>query len=245
MNIRIKLVIEYQETKSDLVFEEIVKEFNNLIKFHLKNINHKYIKDVRQEMLMSLYNLVNNRFKVNKNIKINDEFFKLENFKLLEKYHFDNVDKISNYPFVKKFINKYGTELIKESFYNEEKKKLFLLEYMLFCNENQFTYYLNKTLNTIKNNFFRNFATDNKYIVKSLNEESLENIELIDLKAYESLNSISIFDKYEMNDEDLEFILSFLDKGRKLSEKEVAAKYNISQQSVSKKLKKIKEKYKN
>ncbi len=74
MNTRIKLVIKYQETKADTVFEEIVKEFNNLIEFHLKNIPHKDIKDVKQEMLMSLYSVVNNKFKINGNIKIDNDF---------------------------------------------------------------------------------------------------------------------------------------------------------------------------
>jgi len=48
-----------------------------------------------------------------------------------------------------------------------------------------------------------------------------------------------------MSDDDLDFVLSFIDKGRKLSQKEVSIKYNVSQQFVSKKLNSIINKYKN
>ncbi len=69
MNIRIKLIIEYQKFQSDFIFENIVKEFNALIKFHLKTIPHKDKENIRQEILMALHDIMTNRFKVNENLK--------------------------------------------------------------------------------------------------------------------------------------------------------------------------------
>ena len=55
MNIRIKLVIEYQKTHDELIFEKIVKEFNKLVNYHLHTIPYDYKKDIKQEMLIGYY----------------------------------------------------------------------------------------------------------------------------------------------------------------------------------------------
>lgn len=246
MNIRIKLVMKFQKTHWDFVFKEIVDEFNPLINFHLKTIPYQYKKDVRQEILIGLFDVIQNRFVIKKNIEIDKTAFTLDNLNLLIIKDFSIVNKVFKSKYVNKFINKYGIKLIKNAFISEEERKLFLYEYMLFCNERQFTYYLNKTFDNIKKDFFSKYSLDKEYVVKSLNEQVADEIELVNLIEYEDINaSSSVFEKYGMSDDDLDFVLSFIDKGRKLSQKEVSIKYNVSQQFVSKKLNSIINKYKN
>lgn len=81
--------------------------------------------------------------------------------------------------------------------------------------------------------------------VNSLNKKIKDGIELLDLQEDQSsIQNNSLFDKYKMSDNDLNFILSFIEKGRVLTQKEVAKKYKVSQQQISKRVKEIKNKYK-
>lgn len=240
MNKRIKIIIKYQESKEDYLFDEIVNEFKPLIKFHLKTIPFQYKNDVNQEMLLTLYNIVHYKFKINNKFSINEEII---NKIISNNFNKNNTIYINKY--LNAFLNKYGDEFIRSSLNIKDKKQLFIFEYMLYCNERQFTYYLNKSFENINKRFHINYSLDNEYIVKSLNEIVKDNIEFIDL--VEDVNNAKekhFFDKYNMTDKELEFILSFIERGKILSQKEVAIKYNISQQLISKKLNKIKNKYK-
>ena len=160
MNIRIKLVIEYQKTHDELIFEKIVKEFNKLVNYHLHTIPYDYKKDIKQEMLIGLYKVISNKFIVNKNITLNKTLFSLDNLFELENDNFNNLNKYFKSNYLTDFIKIYGKELFRLSFYSDEYKKLFLFEYMLFCNERQLTYYLNKTFDNIKKDFFRSYLDD-------------------------------------------------------------------------------------
>ena len=85
-----------------------------------------------------------------------------------------------------------------------------LYEYNLFCNENQFRKYIDKTCLFIK---------DNQKLFANINV--LEDI---------------------LKKEEIDFISSFIEGGRILTQKEVASKLGISQQLVSYRFNKIKKK---
>ncbi len=62
--------------------------------------------------------------------------------------------------------------------------------------------------------------------------------ELIDLITIDNKNKI--LENLNLNNEDYNFLLSFIEDGKILSQKEVAKKLNITQPAVSKKINKIK-----
>lgn len=96
---------------------------------------------------------------------------------------------------------------------------------------------------------FNNIIKDINYIIKKhLNKVSLntiveENIELIDLvkdnqKLFANINVLEDI----LKKEEIDFISSFIEGGRILTQKEVASKLGISQQLVSYRFNKIKKK---
>lgn len=237
MNKIVKKIINYQNTRSEFMFEEIVEELTPFIENHLKNIPKEFRDDVRQEMLMALYEVINKYFKVNEKIAIEENLF------LKRKYDISINELKENNKDLNDFIEKYGIELLNKALKNKEYQKTFNYEYMLFCNEKQFISYLNKTFNNLKIDSYNEYSTNSKYVVKSLNEKIFDDIELVELIEDNSLeNKFNIFQKYNLTNEEIEFLLNFFEYGRKLTEQEVALKYNVSQQYISKKLKKIKKK---
>ena len=96
---------------------------------------------------------------------------------------------------------------------------------------------------------FNNIIKDINYIIKKhLNKVSLntiveENIELIDLvkdnqKLFANINVLEDI----LKKEEIDFISSFIEGGRILTQKEAASKLGISQQLVSYRFNKIKKK---
>lgn len=57
MNLIIKLILEYQREKSDNVFEHLVFLLKDKIGYFLRNVPDDDKDDVRQEMLIGLYQL--------------------------------------------------------------------------------------------------------------------------------------------------------------------------------------------
>ena len=58
------------------------------------------------------------------------------------------------------------------------------------------------------------------------------------------IDNRNYLDIKNVNEDDYAFLLLFIEKGNVLTQKDVAIKLGITQQAVSKKMKKIKEKYK-
>lgn len=241
MNTRIKLLVKYQLTKSDRIFKKIVEEFKPLINHYLKKIPKLYQEDIYQEMLIVLNNIIINHFKINKNIKIKEDLFTIDNLNLLKANNFKNVNTIFQNPYLNKFISIYKEEQLELAFYNTLERKKLIKEFMYYCNERQFTYYINKTFMNMVNKVLKEENSQ----VNSLNKKVKDGTELLDLQEDQSsIQNNSLFDKYKMSDNDLNFILSFIEKGRVLTQKEVAKKYKVSQQQISKRVKEIKNKYK-
>lgn len=146
MNTRIKLLVNYQLTKSDRIFEKIVEEFKPLINHYINKIPKLYQEDIYQEMLIVLNNIIINHFKINKNIKIKEDLFTIENLQLLKENNFEDIDKLFQNIYISKFISIYKEEQLELVFYNTLERKKLIKEFMYYCNERQFTYYINKTL---------------------------------------------------------------------------------------------------
>lgn len=196
MNKLIKSIIKYQQTKDDDTFNKIIKDINYIINKNLKKLDKEYKDDLKQEILMSIFKVVNN-FKIK---TLNTDLSYIDNFK--EKY--------------KNLTN-----------YNMEE------EYNLFCNENQFRKYIDILCKNKVIDFIRKEKHEN---VISLNNLVDENNELLDMIKDEKIKEKEI----TFSSKNLEFLNHFIENDRILTQKEVAKKLGISQQTVSKKLKKIK-----
>lgn len=196
MNKLIKSIIKYQQTKDDDTFNKIIKDINYIINKNLKKLDKEYKDDLKQEILMSIFKVVNN-FKIK---TLNTDLSYIDNFK--EKY--------------KNLTN-----------YNMEE------EYNLFCNENQFRKYIDILCKNKVIDFIRKEKHEN---VISLNNLVDENNELLDMIKDEKIKEKEII----FSSKNLEFLNHFIENDRILTQKEVAKKLGISQQAVSKKLKKIK-----
>ena len=196
MNKLIKNIIKYQQTKENDTFNKIIKDINNIINKHLKNLEKNNKDDLKQEILMSIFKVVNN-FKIK---TLNADLSYIDNFK--EKYK-------------------------NETNYNFEE------EYNLFCNENQFRKYIDLLCKNKVIDFIRKEKQEN---IISLNKLVDENTELLELIKEKEIKDIKIL----YSSKDLEFLNNFIEENRILTQKEVAKKLCVSQQAVSKKLKKIK-----
>lgn len=196
MNKLIKSIIKYQQTKDDDTFNKIIKDINYIINKNLKKLDKEYKDDLKQEILMSIFKVVNN-FKIK---TLNTDLSYIDNFK--EKYK-----NVTNY--------------------NMEE------EYNLFCNENQFRKYIDILCKNKVIDFIRKEKHEN---VISLNNLVDEKNELLDMIKDEKIKEKEI----TFSSKNLEFLSNFIENDRILTQKEVAKKLGISQQAVSKKIKKIK-----
>lgn len=201
MNKLIKNIIKYQQTKDNDTFNKIIKDINYIINKHLKKLEKNNKDDLKQEILMSIFKVVNN-FKIK---TLNADLSYIDNFK--EKYK-------------------------NETNYNFEE------EYNLFCNENQFRKYIDLLCKNKVIDFIRKEKQEN---IISLNRLVDENTELLELIKEKEIKDIKIL----YSSKDLEFLNNFIEENRILTQKEVAKKLGTSQQVISYKIKKIKEKLKN
>lgn len=147
------------------------------------------------------------------------------------------VDYKFNFKWIKKFKEKYSTLLCRKT------KEMFKYEYVLFCNENQFIRYLNKSLSNIVSDFYRDYKEEFSVTIVSLNDLIYENLELIDVIPDTTYEKNSLFDKYSFTDKEINFINTFIEDRKVISEDKVAKKLGISQQAVNKKKTKIINKY--
>lgn len=237
MNQIIKLVARYQIELSDELFIKIVEKFLKLINYYCNKVD-LYKDDLKQELLMKLDNIAKG-FKL-VNISVDKTLFTEEHISMIKYKKYKNVNKVMNSNYINGFIKKYGKELFDESFLSEKKRKIFLNEYSLFCNENQLLKYINIAF---KNCFLIHLNMYTKDNVLSLDEMKDEGFELIDnnqVKDKKEIMDLSILKKKEKD-----FIKKFIDNGKLLSERKVAKILGISQQAVNKRKKKIILKYKN
>lgn len=235
MNERIKRIITYQKTKQNETFEGIISDFQRMMQYHLQTIHDFYKQDVKQEMLIAIYQFIM-QYKIHP-ICISIEPFNQENFIQIKNANFQNVDQLFNHPYLSMFIQTYGTNLFEQSFMRKDALHLFLYEYELFCNEIQLFRYMNKKLKCVCCDFLRK---NRKLETIRLDETDDSNEYMADISEMKN----ACIDVLDLTDVEIQFLKSFIQKGTLLTEKEVAKKLGITQQAVHKRKKKIIEKYK-
>lgn len=231
MNTLIKKVLSYQQTKKDFLFDEIITELNQSIRIHTLKISKKYRDDLRQELLFEIYKAIL-KYKpykklISKNINVNqldDLYLKIIKNKYFQKFKENNIN-ICELPY---------TNIIN-----------LINEFYLFCNENQFKKFINVICERKTIDFYRKYKISEENRIISLNELINDEEELL-CKIIDPTTKINDFklDGNSLTSEELEFLELFYCDNRKLTEKEVAIKLGISQQAVSKRLIKIKNKLK-
>lgn len=238
MNEIIKYVKIYQKTKDDKIFKKLIDLLNGKIKCYIRKVPHFYKEDVYQEMLMGLYQVVIT-FKMK---KIDSSYiFTSENYKLAMKTKLKYVDFIMKLNYGKEFIR--SIEKLENPFKNIEMQKEFMYEYELFCNERQFKSCVSKRCHLTYCYFVRRHQYEFEMKTISLNTMNEYNLELLNLIEDKS-NQESYLDHLDLTIEEQEFLKHFIQKGKILTEMEVAEELGISQQVVSKRRKKIIENYK-
>ena len=193
------------------------KLIKNIIKYQQTKENdtfNKIIKDINYIINKHLKNLEKN----NKD-DLKQEIL-MSIFKVVKNFKIKTLNADLSY--IDNFKEKYKNE----TNYNFEE------EYNLFCNENQFRKYIDLLCKNKVIDFIRKEKQEN---IISLNKLVDENTELLELIKEKEIKDIKIL----YSSKDLEFLNNFIEENRILTQKEVAKKLCVSQQAVSKKLKKI------
>lgn len=240
MNELIKMVIEYKTNKSDFIFEKIVTRLKLLIDSNTYKISKLHRDDFYQELLGCLLKIINTIKIKNYNL-ISIDLFTMENFELLKIHNFKNVNKVLKNEYISSFIKKYGINLFVSAFASEDKLSIFLYEFELFYNENQFINYVKVSFSRLVYQFYKQI---NKFKCISLDTQVSDGVDLIDLIPYQKEEGNMFYDKNLLSKNDLEFLDLFYVDDKVIKEKEVAKILNITPQAVSIRLKRIKNKYK-
>lgn len=242
MNYVIKLVAQYQVTKSENIFELLIIKLTNLINYYIRKIPKFYREDLYQELIYNLYRVIK-KFELKSMLNFDYSQFNSKTLNDLEKSNFKNINLVFKNKYLLGFIDKYGNYLVKNACLNENKIEEFINEFNLFSNENQFFDYLNKSFYRETAYFYRKHHIKENDDLISLNTIIADGIEIIDTISdindkIENLNWNDILSK-----EDGLFISLFYDGKRILTEKEVAKKLGVTQQAVSSRLKRVKKRY--
>lgn len=235
MNTLIKKVLEYQKSKNEIVFEEIINILKPVINTYVSKIDRYYSQDLKQELICSIYKSLLKFKHKKKEITIN---LGLSDIKKI----YDEIIKHKYYDSFKvKFVEFKSLDILKT---NDIIK--IIKEFYLFCNQNQFKNYINKVLNNKLIDFIRTNKIDKKIKIISLNiVNDYDDEEL--LYKIPDTNSSKIYSEIDyslLTNKEVEFLNLFYKDNEKLTEIEVANILGISQQAVSKRLIKIKNKLK-
>jgi len=243
MNYLIKCIYEYKENKSDEVFELVIEGLKGLIHNHCLKIEFNEREDLEQELLMCLYKAINS-FTIKNNRTIEISKFSSEVYQQLVENDFENLDEIFNNKYISWFIEKYGKNLFCDAFINQENLNVFLYEFELFCNENQFIRYIDLAFNKTRAYYKRKNKTDDNRQVLSLNTSISDGTELLDTIKELSRVIINQIDTSKLTNKEIEFLECFIENNRMITEKEVALKRGVSQQAVHSMFKRISNKLK-
>lgn len=176
----------------------------------------------------------------------------LNDFDLLIKKYTKKVDKVDQediyqellmklFKIVKHFkIKNYQVdETYYKSFRNTIKDKSEShLEYVLFCNQNQFLKYLKVTFQNTINSYFR--KQQENYIFDVIDD--IDQIE--DYCEFKQSSFKKLIEETSLSLKDKEFLSLFIEDDRILTEQKVALKLKITQQAVNKRKNKILKKIK-
>ena len=228
MNKLIKKVILYQRTQDNLTFNEIIIDLRENIDIQKVKIPKKYRTDLEQELLIEIYKGIINykpKNQIISNITNIDEIDELYS-RIIENKYFES------------FKNKYRIN-------NHNNKIKIINEFYLFCNENQFKKYINKICERTRIDFYRTYKINEEIKIISLNSMNDDNDDLLNnLIDPSTLPKSNFINSELLTIDDIAFLNLFLKNNKKITQSEVAEVLGTSQQAVSKRLKKIKNKLK-
>ena len=224
MNKLIKLLIKYQETNDEVYLEKIIKMFDRLINKYVSRVEPDNKEDIKQILIIKIYNVI-------KNFHLNNKYYKDNNSIIVLKIN--DKECLLDISYLDGFNNKYGSNLIDEAFLSEKSLLDFITEYVLFNNENQLTRYLEKTFNNVILKYYKekNKQININYSLNEINEYGEEYINLIIDQNSKLVYKINVLDETES------VILDLLMK--KYTQKEIGKILGMSQQAVNKRKKQI------
>lgn len=229
MNKLIKKVILYQRTQDNLTFNEIIIDLRENIDIQKVKIPKKYRTDLEQELLIEIYKGIINYKPKNQIISNNTNIDEIDELysRIIENKYFES------------FKNKYRIN-------NHNKKIKIINEFYLFFNENQFKKYINKICERTRIDFYRTYKINEEIKIISLNSMNDDNDDLLNnLIDPSTLPKSNFINSELLTIDDIDFLNLFLKNNKKITQSEVAEILGISQQAVSKRLNKIKNKLKN
>ena len=149
-----------------------------------------------------------------------------------------------NNTYIKNFIDETGIDFLEKVFLNHDYYANFIETFIKFNFRNQFFYLLEKRFDTVIAGFYRKNADYFSKEQAILNRETDEGDEYIDLIPDSTQNKIS-FEKLGIAKKDIEFLNLFINGDKVYSQTEVAKRLGTSQQYISKRIREIRDKYKN
>lgn len=236
----ILLIYVYRKERNDYNFNKILYKLSPLIKRYLKKIPNEDKEDIRQELLAIVYEKV-----INANITytyLSKSLFTTKNLRLLKKenYSLESFIKHFKNKYVYYFINKYGVSNFEETFSNKNTRRKFINDFAIEGAKNKFYKLLKISFNSVIVNYYREKEIwSNILSLNNTNEINVEYINIIYQKDNNHEINWKIFDI-----QDKEFLFKCFNDKRVLTQLEIAKELNITQQAVSKRFKKIREKYK-
>ncbi len=238
----VDLIRKYKKFKQDSILKEIIDLLQPIFLKYLKKIPQTYKEDFLQELIMGTHLVIIN-MKFHECI-FEEEKFNFENEQYLSSKGFTlkNIQTIFSNPYLLSFIQDVGIEFFKKAFHNPYKKEFKIL-FFKFNIRNQFYHILGKRFDSLLATFYRintNYFLNENRILNLMTNKGIEQVEGIPSKTYAC--NIRL-ERYGIEKQDIPFLLLFIDGTYILSQREVAQKLGVSQQSISKRLKIIRNKY--
>lgn len=239
----VDLILEYKTSHIERTAEEIMNIVLPMIMNKVKLIRADYREDVIQDLKMSLFSIIN--IAVFKDADILESLFSKDNLTLLKLNNFSNEIRIKlfNNKYLKNFIDESGIEVLENAFIDESGYMKFKIDFAKFNFRNQFFSLIEKRFDSVLATFYRNnmdYFTKEKMKLNRLTTDGDEFIEFVPDNSRKKIN----FEKLGISKKDIEFLNLFIDGDRIYSQTEVAKILGTSQQYISKRIKEIRNKYK-
>ncbi len=223
------LILEYKESHSESILSQIFTILKPVILKYSKKVSTLYQEDILQELMMGTLSII-------QQMKIQVPEIDKEIFNDAGNQNNSSKRYYSN--FIKEVEKNQLMQISSEENFQEMKDL-----YTKFCIRNQFYYLLKRRYNSIISTFYRENSNYFYYEIRILNLVEDSGIEKIEQLA-SAENQKCDFELYGISKKDALFLNFFIDGNCILSQQEVADKLGVSQQSISKRLKGLRKKYK-
>ncbi len=222
------LILEYKENQSEAILAQIYAILKPLILKYSKKVSVLYQEDILQELMMGTLSIIQ-QMKIQVPEIEKEAFMDIENQKNPSKKYYSN------------FVQEVEQHHLMHLLFADNYQKITEL-FHKFCIRNQFYYLLEQRYRSIIATFYRENSNYFYYEIRILNvveDSGLERIDRLVSLEHQKYD----FERYGITEKDALFLKLFIDGNCILSQKEVAKKLGVSQQSISKRLKGLRKKY--